>query len=169
MRRALVALLLAGMAAGCGKNGYDRTTGYDSEASRNIETVANYQLEAIEDEGVHLGYEDTMRVAKPHDIEIVAGASRAPSTVSAQLQNAARGVVPLAAPDGDDCSMLIIKYPAEGSGHTEVTLTWVLIEDYVRNTEAIASAVCSAESYSSLPWADLPAAPERGAPIVFTH
>lgn len=162
------ALLLGISACGPGET-YSQLENYSSQAQRNIDTVAGYQIEAIRQRGTHLGYEETMRVAKAHDIEIVAGASRSENVISAQLQNAAAGVVPLAAPDGDDCVMLIIRYPAQQSGITETTLTWLLIEDYVRNTETVASGVCSGESYSSLSWSDLPEASDPSRPLRFEH
>lgn len=160
------ALLLV---AGCGDGSPRTVDNYNSKARQSVETVAAYHLEAIKRTGRHLSYEETMRIAATDGLEIVAGASRSPETVSAQLQHADPGVVPLAAPDGYDCVMVIIRYPAKGNDYERVSSTWILIEDYPRNAEKLPSAVCAGEAYSSLNWQEMPETPSSRQPILLTN
>lgn len=157
------------LVAGCGNGSLRTVDNYNSKAQQSVETVASYHLEAIERTGQHLSYEETMRLAASDGLEIVAGASRSPETVSAQLQHADPGVVPLAAPDGYNCIMVIIRYPAKGNTYERVSSTWILIEDYPRNSEKLPSAVCAGEAYSSLNWRDMPETPSSRQPVLLAN
>jgi len=150
----------------CGGGETRTLENYDSAARQNIEIVLGHQLRAIATTGRHLGYEATMREARSDGIDIVAGASRSAETVSAQLQHADPGVVPLAAPDGYDCVMVIVKYPAKGNDYDQISTTWILIENYPRNADNLPSAVCAGEAYSSLNWRELPPTKSGRQPIL---
>jgi hypothetical protein len=58
------------------------------------------------------------------------------------------GLLPLAVKLGADCLIVRIEYPVDQPSVSagDVRQSWFLVRDYVRNTERIASAICSAQA-----------------------
>jgi hypothetical protein len=161
-------LFLSAPLAGCGSSGggSDLAEGYASVAQTNLRAVADAHLESLRVSGRPLTYAETIDLAEPLGIRIVVGASRAENIVSIQLENASPGMLPFMAEDGGDCIVLLVRYPGGRSPFTEMSTSWVLVKNYVRNLEAIPSAVCAADAHSGMSWGNIPVSSDPSRPVV---
>ena len=140
--------------------------GYSSTAQSNLRTIADAHLESLRTTGKPLTYAETIDLAEPLGIRIVVGASRAENIVSIQLEHASPGMLPFMAEDGDDCIVLLVRYPGDRSPFNEISTSWVLVKDYVRNLDAIPSAVCAADAHSGMDWENIEVSADPSRPVV---
>jgi hypothetical protein len=120
----------------------------DSESLRSISSLRDLAVEKITTNGRAPSYEEALTEMGSKGFAIVSGASRDPKTVSMEVERTRIGLLPLAVKLGADCLIVRIEYPVDQPSVSvgDVRQSWFLVRDYVRNTERIASAICSAQA-----------------------
>ena len=139
---------------------------YASTAQRNLLLVADAHAESLRVHQRPLTYAETLALAEPQGIRVVIGASREENVVSTQLEYAAPGTLPFAVVDGDDCIILLLRYPTEQTATVEVSSFWVLVQDYVRNLDVLPSAACVADAVQDMDWENIPLSADPTAPAL---